>query len=112
MNVTTDSGDKFFQSTQISEYDIATILLLKALKFEVNKEEEKKKRTRDEDNLDEMEENEEVDFLDEPCKVLWKINFDRETMISMFLVSYKDNNKERLRLWIKGHPFKVLECCK
>lgn len=32
-------------------------------------------------------------------------------MISFFLVSYKDNNREKLRLWIKGHPYRVLDCC-
>lgn len=82
------------------------------MKFETNKEDDNKKKIRDNDNLDDLENNEEMDFSDEPCKVLWKINFDRESLISIFLVSYRDNNKERLRLWIKGHPFKVIECCK
>jgi len=52
-----------------------------------------------------------TNLASEPCKLVWKVAFCRETLLSFFLVKYRVNGKEGLRLWIKGHPWKVLECC-
>jgi hypothetical protein len=55
---------KYFQSSQISEYDISTILLLKALKFEYNKdskkEEEKPIALEDGDNQQGNNDNDDI----------------------------------------------------
>lgn len=74
---------KFFQSSQISEYDVATILLLKALKFEQNKDEDevnipnqllRGNSSNSEKNSDPLNDECDDKLIDEPCKTIWKIN--------------------------------------
>jgi hypothetical protein len=86
--------------------------LLKSLKFEYNKDSKK-----DEEKPIILENEEDKGLtddlypdlpddskLDEPCKTIWKIAFNREIKLAIFLVQYKENGADKFRLWIKGHP--------
>jgi len=100
LNINMDNEVSYFQSSQISEYDISTALLLKGLKFEiVNKDvvvkdkQRKLLRAKSGDSQTNLVKNEESSDEDEnesfqePCKVVWRINFNSNDRIAFFLVS-------------------------
>ena len=86
--------------------------MLKALKFEYNKDSnnEDDKNMAIGDQADALGPQESLSELpddpkiDEPCETIWKIAFNRDMKLAIFLVKYYENNANKFRLWIKGHP--------